>query len=278
MHRTIALCLSLGLLLPLAAQAQNAQIRWSAHATDRGRVQLSLTTPDNKNNQDWNPAELQGLNTRFPDGAMNFRIVRDAGVLACNGMSRSGRGEGDCRFQREAAYFDGLARHGVRVTSDYQAWQLVVFDVKLALLEELRRQQYSTTKVGDLVAAGIFGIDAAFVQALGAAGLRPQKLDELVQFRIHRITPTYIRDIRAANPRLKLDSEDLVAFGIHKVTPQWIEGWTKLGYDLTAKQLVETRILNVSPDYARSMLNEVRDRPTIEQFTAMRLHGVRPGR
>ena len=278
MLRTSALCLAFTLALPLAAQAQADAIRWSAHPAERERVQLSLTSAGHRNNQDWNPAELQGLDARFGDGALEFRIVRDAGALACSGIGSNGRGEGTCRFQRNAAYFDALARHGVRVAGDFQAWQLAHFDVKLTLLEEMRRQNYARPTASDLVAAGIFTIDAEFVRALGDAGFRPQKLDDLVQLRIHQITPDYIRAIRAAAPRLRLTSADLVQFRIHKVTPEWISGWTKLGYDLSVHDLANTRIHGVSPDYARAMMVEVRDRPTLDQLLAMRLHGVRPGR
>jgi len=278
MPRLTGLCLAFTLLLPLAAQAQDAPIRWSAWPADRGKVQLKLSQGDRMNNQDWDASELQGLDTRFPGGPLAFRIQRQAGTLSCTGNGREGRGEGTCRFARDASYFDGLARRDVRVTADLDAWQLALFDVRLELLDELRRQDYRTPSVKDLIAAGIFQIDAAFVRALGAAGYRQRELDDLIPFRIHRITPGYIRSIKAANPRLKLETKDLVALHIHGVTPEWVEGWAKLGYDLDVKQLTNTRIHNVSPDYARAMMAEVRDKPTLDQFVAMRIHGVKPGR
>ena len=250
MLRTPALCLALGfgLLLPIAAQAQDSTIRWSAYPADRGKVQLTLAQGGQKNNQDWGAQELQGLDARFPNGPLSFRIPRDAGTLACSGTGRGGRGEGTCRFERDAAYFEGLSRRNVTVTSDIIAWQLALFDVKLTLLDELRRQQYATPSAAQLVAAGIFKVDAAFVQALGAAGYRHKTL------------------------------EDLIPFRIHNVTPEWIAGWRALGYELTVAQLTSTRIHNVSPDYARAMMAEVRDRPSVDQFIAMRIHGARPGR
>ncbi len=119
MRRTLALYLAVGLLLPLTAQAQEDPIRWSAHAMD-GKVQMLLTTRGNKNNQEYIPADLQGLNTRFPDGPLAFRIVRDAGTLVCNGTGRKGRGEGECQFQREVRDRPGIDQfiamriHGIK--------------------------------------------------------------------------------------------------------------------------------------------------------------------
>jgi len=277
MPRLPALFLALTMLLPLSVQAQDVTIRWSAYPAERGKVQLRLSQGDRSSNQDWASSELQGLDARFPDGLLAFRIMREAGTMACDGTGRNRRGEGTCRLQRDAAYFGGLAQRGVQVSSEQDAWSLFLFEVKLDLLDELRRQNYPTPSVDALITAGIFKIDAAFVQALGAAGYRQGRLQELTPFRIHNITPDYIRDIKAANPRLKLETKDLVAMRIHNVTPQWIAGWTKLGYDLSPAQLTYTRIHNVSPDYARAMMAEVRDRPTIDQFIAMRIHGARPG-
>jgi hypothetical protein len=275
MLRIAGLCLFATLLLPVAAQAEGETLRWSARPTDRGRVQLQIRHERNNSNQDWAPQELQGLDTRFPGGPLSFRITRDAGTLTCSGTGRGGRGEGECRVQRRAAFFDSLAQRGIRVGDDWNAWQLMMFDVKLALLDELKRQDYDMPSVKDLVTAGIFKLDAAFLRELDAAGYRRKDLDDLIPLRIHNITPAFIREVRAANPRLELPVKDLVALRIHGVTPEWIAGWRALGYDLTPGQLTTTRIHNISPDYARGILAQVRDKPTLDQFVRMRIHGVR---
>jgi len=278
MRRTLALCLSLALLLPLTAQAQDDTIRWTAYPADRGKVQLRLSQGKRNSNQDWAPSELQGLDVRFTNGPLAFRIARAAGTLACTGTGRSGRGEGACRLERDAAYFSGLAQRGVAAGSEQDAWSLFLFDVKLDLLDELRRQDYRTPTVDNLVTAGIFKIDAAYLREISMAGLRQNRLEDLVPLRIHNITPAYVQGVRAAAPRLKLETKDLVTMRIHGVTPEWIAGWTKLGYDLDVKQLTNTRIHDVSPAYASAMMAQVRDRPTLDQFIAMRIHGIKPGR
>ncbi len=84
--------------------------------------------------------------------------------------------------------------------------------------------------------------------------------------------------IAAAAPHLKLSPADMAQFRMHNVTPDWINGWSRLGYRLSVRELVNTRIHGVSPDYARAMMGEVRDRPTVDQLIAMRIHGIRPGR
>ena len=280
MSRKLALCLGLGLLLlPTAVLAQTQSYRFTAREASNGQIDLTLQRNSNsRNTRGWNREALQGLAaTPFAAGApVRFRIVREAGTLSCEGSGSGSRGEGECRFERAASYFDGLRQRGVSVSRDWDAMQLAWFEVPLALLDELKRQGYETPEVEELIGAGVFKIDVAWLREIDAAGYRLQELKDLIPFRIFKIDAGFIRDLKAANPKLRLGAKDLVQMRIHKVEPSWVAGWTQLGYDLSPDQLVNTRIHNVSPDYARAMMAEVRDRPTLDQFVRMRIHGVRP--
>jgi hypothetical protein len=284
MSRIAALFLSTGLLLPLAVQAQTGDIRWHLESGERGKVQLSLSRDRNggrdRDSNDWAPQELQGLGANpYANGTeVSFRIVRPVGVLACEGRGRGGHAEGDCRFDRDAAYFDGLRTRGVSVTDEWLAWQLARFDVPLALLDELRRLGYETPSIRDLISAGIFKVDVAYLRALDAAGYRLENVRALIPLRIHGVSADFIRGMKTANPRLQLSPKELVDLRIHGATPEWVAGWAQLGYNLSAREIVNTRIHGASPDYARAMMAEVRDRPTVQQFINMRIHGVRPGK
>lgn len=281
MSRTIGFCLALSLLFPAGAMAQTQSYRFTASESRDGRIDLALHRNENsRTNRGWDRSMLQGLGaTPFTAGApVRFRIVREAGTLACEGTGNGTRGQGECRFERAPAYFDGLRQRDVTVSRDWDAIQLAWFEVPLALLDELKRQNYETPRVDDLIGAGVFGINVAWMREMDAAGYREEQLRDLIPFRIFKVDAAYIRDLKAANPRLKPSAEDLVKFRIHKLEPAWVAGWAQLGYELNPGQLVTSRIHNVSPDYARSMMAEVRDRPSFDQFVQMRVHGARPGR
>jgi hypothetical protein len=276
MSRLPALYLTAGLMLGLLspALAQAPSWRFSIQQAGNGGIDMTLYRGnDSRNTRAWNRDDLQGLaDAAFGAGApMRFRIVREAGTLACEGEGRGGRGEGECRFARDDTYFNGLRQRGVAVSGDWEALQLAWFEVPLALLDELKRQGYDTPKAGELIGAGVFRISVGWLRDLDAAGYRQQRLGDLIPFRIFKIDAAFIRDLKAANPRLKLDDKQLVQMRIHKVEPPWVAGWAQLGYDLTPDQLVASRIHNVSPDYARA-------KPSFDQFVALRIHGVRPGR
>jgi hypothetical protein len=279
MLRKTSLGLAALLLLPLPAAAQDDVLTWSARSSDRGKVHLRISHGRDGTANDWAAQELAGLDARFPAGAaLSFRMAREAGTLNCIGTGSGGRGEGECRFVRNPAFFGALARHGVGGVDELHAWQLAIFDVRLALLDELRRQDYRTPSAGELIAAAIFKVDVEFLKETDAAGYRQKNLTDLVPFRIHKVDAAYVRGLKNANPRLEVSPKDLVQMRIHGVTPEWIAGWTQLGYNLSVREIVNTRIHGASPDYARAMLAEVRDRPTVQQFINMRIHGVRPGK
>jgi hypothetical protein len=270
----------LSLLLPAGAMAQAPAFQFTARASSDGRIDLTLHRDNNsRNTRSWTREALQGLGAApFAAGApVRFRITREAGTLDCEGTGRGDRALGECAFQRAPAYFDGLRQRGVTMSRDWEAVQLLWFEVPLALLDELKRQGYETPDADELVGAGVFGITVTWLRELDAAGYRQRELRDLIPFRIFKIDAAYIRDLKTANPRLKPSAKELVEMRIHKVEAPWVAGWTDLGYDLTPKQLVNTRIHNVSPDYARAMMAEVSDRPTLDQFVRMRIHGVRPG-
>jgi hypothetical protein len=277
--RILANGLALGLLMSGSALAQGPSYRFTAREASNGQIDLTLQrNGNNRNTRGWSREALQGLAAApFAAGApVHFRIAQDAGTLSCDGSGSGGRAEGECRFERIAAYFDGLRQRGVTVSRDWDALQLAWFEVKLALLDELKRQGYETPEVDELIGAGVFRVNVDWLRELDAAGYRERELRDLIPFRIFKVDAAFIRDIKAANPKLRPSAKQLVQFRIHKLEPAWIAGWTQLGYELNPDQLVTSRIHNVSPDYARAMMGEVRDRPSFDQFVAMRIHGVRP--
>jgi len=92
------------------------------------QLRLSYRTPQSRsdNSRPIALAELQGLTAAqlaaSGGGPARFRIVRDAGVLDCDGIFRSGRGTGTCRFAANQAYAGELAKRGIaRPTADQRS-------------------------------------------------------------------------------------------------------------------------------------------------------------
>ncbi len=156
--------------------------------------------------------------------------------------------------------------------------QLARFDVPLALLDELRRLGYETPSARDLISAGIFKVDVAYLRASGCGRLSPGKCP-------------------CADPAADLTGSKCGLYPGHESSqpsPAAVaqRSWWSCGSTGRRRngspagrnsatifplgEIVNTRIHGASPDYARAMMAEVRDRPTVQQFINMRIHGVRP--
>ncbi len=74
--------------------------------------------------------------------------------------------------------------------------------------------------INNLLQMRVHRIDPAYVRQLALAGLsyRNLKVDQLVSMRIHRVTPVFVRDMAAADYK-RLTPEQLVALRIHGVDP-----------------------------------------------------------
>lgn len=249
-----------------------------------GQVQLRLSyrTPNSRsdNSRPFALAELQGLTAAqlaAPGGGpARFRIVRDAGRLDCEGVVRSGRATGSCRFAPHAAYAGELAKRGIARPSADQQFRLTMHGGDLAVVDELMRQGYATPSLSQLVETGVFAIDVPFLKAVDAAGYRVGSVSKLVQMKIHGVTPAYVRELAAIGPAYRqLPVDALIEMRIHDVTPARLGAFAKAGYPaLTRRQIVSMAIHGVSPDFVKQMADAGYRSLTPEQLVNMRIHGV----
>ena len=249
-------------------------------------------------------ADLQGLT--MADGPARFRIVREAGTIDCEGVVRSLRGTGECRFHPDAGFAAELQSRSIGRADDEEMFHLAMAGVGRPLLAELERQGYPRPRVSDLVALGIHGADVDYLRGLDSAGYRVGDIEQLVAFRIHGVTPAFISEMAALGGQFsRMAPERLVEMRIHNVTPGFgramaelgqqgfgpsqlvamkIHGLTEarirefaaIGYrGLSADVLTQFAIHNVTPDYVREMAAAGYSDLTPEQLVNMRIHGVR---
>jgi hypothetical protein len=306
--------------LATTASSQNLPVEWTigpaGSAAGGEMVQLALSYRTGGSGRSMNSGpypltELQGLTRaqlQSPQGSpARFRIVREAGMLDCNGVVRQARGTGECSFLADAAFATALERRGIGRPDLKQHYQLMVQNVGTPLLQELERHGYRRPDINDLVAAGIHGVTAPYVRSMAEAGYRLGKVEDLIAFRIHGVDADYVREMASLNPpggkfspdqlvgmRIhglsaakarqyaqlgyrNLSHEDLMSMSIHGVTPEYIGQLADAGYrGLSAEQLVSMRIHGVTPEYIRQMRAAGYTLPNAEQLVRMRISGFRP--
>src|ERR1700686_2961718 len=85
-----------------------------------------------------------------------------------------------------------------------------------------------------------------------ALGYQPDA-EELVRFRIHGVSPEFIKGMKERGGR-DLESDNLVNLRIHGASVDYVRELRDLGYpNLSAEQLVQMRIHGVSASYIRDL-------------------------
>lgn len=274
---------------PAADARPLGAISWSIDtpaAPGADRVQVRFRTGSGNDNSHWSSAmplaDLAGLAPAAlratATAPVRFSLAREAGRLDCEGSAAAGSGNGTCAFSPSSAFAEILAARGIGRPSDREAYHLTLADVRAELVDELRRHDYRTPTMKDLVAMGIHRVTPQYVRDMAAAGYRLGTADGLVKFRIFNIDADYIRAMAAIGPQFtRLSPDDLVQFKIFKVSPELVRAYQALGYDrLDPKDLTTMAIHNVSPGFIGELAQLGYRNIPADKLVAMRIHGVTP--
>jgi hypothetical protein len=161
--------------------------------------------------------------------------------------------------------------------------RLAVIDVTIAHVRGLAQAGYPNLSIDDVVRTRIHRVTPEFVRDLAAVGyknispstisfawpstgrhrrtsrrfrmpaIRAQSVEDLIRFRIHKVTPEFIKAIEARGYK-NVPAEDLVKMRIHKVSPEEMDQLKALGFGgMGIDDLVKFRIHRVTPEFIKSM-------------------------
>jgi beta-lactamase regulating signal transducer with metallopeptidase domain len=216
----------------------------------------------------FSPAWLSGVGA-----PVQFSIRRDAGVLAFEGMFRSGVGAGTYTFIPSASFPNELAKRGFASPSPAEQYLLARDDIGFAFLDELAAQGYARPALAQLVRAAQHGVDLSFLRQMGQLGYHLGTVEALATERDHGVSPQYIQDLQAEG-LTGLAADDLVRARDHGLSAQYISELRQLGYpSLSLDALVAARNHGISPEYVRA-LRALGHRPSLDELTRARDHGI----
>lgn len=233
---------------------------------DENKLHLSFSRSTDGRNRNqfgsgFNYSDLQGLTReQTQNGNVNFRIVREAGTVECEGTFTNGKGSGTFRFTPNMSYVQGMKSRGFDFEksssrgSDSVEERLLsaaLIDVTTSLADDLRSVGFGNLDIDDLFKAAIFKIDSKFMAEMKATGFPNLTMEDLVKARIFKIDADYVRQVNDMGFAEK-DFEKLVKFRIFKVTPEFLseikaEGLT----DLDSEDIVKLRIFKIGAEYIR---------------------------
>lgn len=210
-----------------------------------------------------------------PDGNVHLDLSRDAGRLALDGTLWNGRGEGSYTFQANAAYAQAMADAGVPVPDADAYLAAALHDVRPGSVAQLRAEGFSGLDFDDVLTASIFQVDSTWVDELRALGLDGD-LDQFIAFRIHGVTPEFVRDARSWGLG-ELGADELISFRIHGVTRDFVQEARALGgQSLDADDVVSFRIHGVTGEFARAVAGWGFGTPDADELIALKIHRVTP--
>lgn len=250
---------------------------WQMGRSSEGTVHLQLREDRSSHGFTVRLEQLDGLSAAQLTGAggpVQFRLRRDAGTFAFEGVVRNGAGGGTFTFAADPTFPAEMAKRGFARPSASEQYDLALADIGYAFVDELTRQGYAKPATSELVRAGHHGVNTTFVREMAALGLKLGTLDPLITLRDHGVTPDYVRGL-AAHGYKGLSAGQLREARDHGVTPDYIAAMRDAGYPaLTIEQLITARDHGVNGEYARGLAEAGYKALPIEQLVRTRDHGV----
>ena len=109
------------------------------------------------------------------------------------------------------------------------------------------------------------------IRDLKSYGLQPRASD-LVQFKIHGVTPEYLKGLKDAGYG-SLPESQITELKIHGVSTDFMRQAGGLGYHFRAQDLTELRIHGVDAAYLKRLQDSGMRNLWVEQITKLKIHG-----
>ncbi len=126
-----------------------------------------------------------------------------------------------------------------------------------------------------LTAPAVFGVTPRFAAEMRAASRSLARIgtDDLVAFKIHGLSPAYVRDLEASGLR-GLSPEQLTTASIHGVNGRYLRSMAAVGFPrLSYKEAVNMRIHGVTPEFVRSLQRRGVRKPSVADVIKLRIVG-----
>ena len=242
-----------------------------------GTVHLRLVETNSSSGTNVPIAQLEGLapaQLTGPGGPVQFRLRRDAGTFAFEGVVRSGVGAGTFTFAPDAAFPDAMAKRGFARPTATEQYQLARHDIGFAFVDELTRQGYSKPQTSELVRAGQHGIHLTYLREMGALGYRLGTLPPLITLRDHGVSPEYVRQLADLGYK-GLSADEVRNARDHGITPDYVRAMRDAGYgSLRLDALINARDHGVSAEYVQALDAAGYRKLPLDQVIRARDHGA----
>jgi hypothetical protein len=171
-------------------------------------------------------------------------LTAEAGRLTCSGSIHNSKLTGEFNFEPNRTFVERMKQLGITGLDSQKLEAYTLFHIEAAWLQALQRAGVSGIDADNLIALKIFRVEPGYVQALASLGYPNLPADKLVALSIHGVDTADIKELRSMGYRPDVD--ELIQMRIFKVTPEFIRHMQAKGFnDLTISKLVQIRIFKL---------------------------------
>ena len=179
------------------------------------------------------------------DGArLTAELDAEAGTLTCAGTVHGGELQGESTFTPNDQFVERMRQLGFSGFNSEKLEAYTMFDIKTSWVESLQNAKVDGITIDNLIALKIFKVDAAYVADMKALGFDTPDADKLVGMKVQGVNAEEVRQIRALG--LQPTEDELIQMRIFKVTPDFVRSMRARGFkDLTIAKLVQIKIFKI---------------------------------
>ena len=257
--------------------ALNGQGWKLSRSSSPGMVHFTIerSRPGNRsvNSSDVPLANFRGFSLDVLDhsGPAKFTYSEDAADLQCEGKFGWGRGAGGFTLTPNAAFVGELNKLGFATPREDELFMMVLSNVKLDFIREVRTAEIATS-LREILELANHGVTSQYLHDINRIGYRNLRAQDYIDMRDHGVEPRFVEELKQAGYQLR--SSEVIELKDHGVDSHYMH---ELGaYDLhpSAAELVALRDHGVTPDFLRGFRDAGYGTIPADQTIEMRDHGV----
>jgi len=222
---------------------------------DTGKLSLRVQTGDCEDGRHCGSSFSNEAMSRFTgialgdlanEGAhLTATLTAEAGTFTCSGTVHSTALEGESVFTPDPAFVSRMEQMGFTGYDSEKLMAYTFFDVSSAWVKTMQQTGIQGLNIETILSLRIFKADPEYMRSITQLGYPMPNAEQLVGLKIQGVNAEEVREIRALGYQPTLD--ELIQIRIFKVTPDFIRRMQARGFkNLTIAKLVQIRIFNLA--------------------------------
>lgn len=171
-------------------------------------------------------------------------LKAEAGTFTCTGTVHDQELYGDALFTPDQGFVERMGKLGFTGYDSQKLQAYALLDVTSEYARSLQQANIKGLTTDNLIAMRIFRIDPGYPQSFVAMGYEQPDADKLIGLKVQGVNAEEVRQIRGLGFKPTLD--ELIQIRIFKITPEFVRRMQNRGLkDLTISKLVQIKIFKL---------------------------------